>query len=374
MNKVTYLFIDDEESNRTTAANLKSKILEIDFHIVEENWEKQLNFLLNKSDDFDGLLLDWQLQGEETENGYDAEALAQQIRRLASEKKLKKDFPIILCSAADNYNDVFSRDLTGHDLFDLTFTKNDFGEEDRVPKIRKKFFALAKDYMKLKERDLSLSTVLGENILDSDRIEPRLTSILEKKLKEGIPHEIARFVINEMLEKNGILINEEVLAVRLGIDSKKSNGWSNLLDRLDEYSYKGLFYLGWRRWWMPDIDRWWKSKFPSMSLRRTSPSVKTKHINELLSLSLHPIEYKSRKHKSDFFWTVCAETKVPIDTTDGLILADQENLYPWQDKKYISIDAATNPNIELSCPVAIFEESRLNLLKEKFNVRPRRRR
>lgn len=98
MNKVTYLFIDDEESNRTTAANLKSKILEIDFHIVEENWEKQLNFLLNKSDDFDGLLLDWQLQGEETENGYDAEALAQQIRRLASEKKLKKDFPIILCS------------------------------------------------------------------------------------------------------------------------------------------------------------------------------------------------------------------------------------------------------------------------------------
>lgn len=375
---MTYFFIDDQKSNRTIANNLTNEDLHILFHLVEDKWETQLSFLIDQINEFDGLLLDWQLQGEKPDSnkGYDAEALAQQIRRLASEGKITKDFPIILCSAARNYPDVYQRDHTGHDLFDLAFSKSVFSEDERVGQIRNRFIALAKDYKKLNNLDFrtNIKTLLAiedESFLDGRFIESVMSRLDEGK---GIPHEISRFIIDELLHKSGELISEGILAVRLGVDlSKSGEHWARLTERLSHIKYRGLFSDGWNRWWSAQIGAWWKNQFTPNSLRRSSAKTKVDLLNNKFELSLKPIEPSSDKHVSTFFWTKCAETGIPIDTSDGLLLSGQENFYPWQDKQYVSIEAVTNPRIELETPVASFEKPRLESLKQKYvERRPRR--
>ncbi|TXB62118.1 hypothetical protein [Phaeodactylibacter luteus] len=375
---MTYFFIDDQETNQTIADNLKNENLHIIFHLVKDKWESQLSFLIDQIEEFDGLLLDWQLQGEKADSnkGYDAEALAQQIRRLASEGKIQKDFPIILCSAARNYPDVYQRDHTGHDLFDLAFSKSVFSEDEKVGQIRNRFTSLAKDYKKLNNPDFrnDLNVLLA--IEDESFLDDRFTDSLRKRLDDGrgIPHEISRFIIDELLNKSGELISESILAIRLGVDiSKSGEDWIILVEKLSKSKYKGLFSNGWSRWWSSQVSAWWKNQFTPNSFRRSSSKTKVGLLNDKFELSLNPIESLSDKHSSTFFWTKCTETGIPIDTSDGLLISGQENFYPWQDKRYVSIEAVTNPRIELKKPVASFERSRLESLKQKYAPkRPKR--
>lgn len=62
-----------------------------------------------------------------------------------------------------------------------------------------------------------------------------------KLLFENPVHTISNFVIKNLLEKSGILITEELLATRLGINQFKSEDWVKVLGKLEKYLYKGLF-------------------------------------------------------------------------------------------------------------------------------------
>ena len=57
---------------------------------------------------------------------------------------------------------------------------------------------------------------------------------------------------------------------------------------------------------------------------------------EKLGLNLS-VAKSSDKNLSSNYWTICKQTKLPLDPFDGIELLEEE-FKPWQDKDYVSID------------------------------------
>lgn len=66
---------------------------------------------------------------------------------------------------------------------------------------------------------------------DISFIDSRFLSELEDYQSSPV-HVQARFIITELLDKQGLLINEDVLAARLGIDKTSSPDWELLKQSL----------------------------------------------------------------------------------------------------------------------------------------------
>lgn len=72
------------------------------------------------------------------------------------------------------------------------------------------------------------------------------------------------------------------------------------------------------------------------------------------------------KSVSDEFWTICKGYNRPLDPVDGLIIQGQDNLYPWQEPEYVSIDAALKEKYRKLGQVADVEKEYLEELKVVF--------
>lgn len=192
----------------------------------------------------------------------------------------------------------------------------------------------------------------------------RFITTFNEQLKQPI-HNVAKFILVELLKRQGLLISEEILAARLGIDLKRSADWNTFLERiLSSIKYVGVFSDYWMRWWMPLLEKWWNSVSPNNYLRSLSAIERVEIIKKETGFNnLIPIE-KSEKSSSNTFWTICKGSHIPIDTIDGLILVNQDNLYPWQDKEYVSIDEVlAEENKDEWIDVATSEKMRLEKLK-----------
>lgn len=224
---------------------------------------------------------------------------------------------------------------------------------------------MAKGYRSINLSAENLSKVLS---IDISIVDERFVSELNN-LANNPSHVIANFLVNELLLKQGLLIDERTLAARLGIDIEQSSeDWEQVLSSLNEALYKGVFYQGWERWWMPIIEIWWnKTIHAETYLRATSASDRVEYIKKELKLTkIYPSE-KMPKSDSDEFWTVCKGNNRPLDPVDGLMIDRQENLYPWQDPDYVSVEAALHrTNINIWKKVAKLEEERLKELQVQY--------
>lgn len=197
-----------------------------------------------------------------------------------------------------------------------------------------------------------------EDIRFIDEVE----TIIEKPISV-----ISDFLIENLLGKTGILISENILATRLGVDKSKSSDWTKILKKLENHLYKGAFSEGWKRWWMSGLENWWSSELQiEKSLRSTKANDKVNLLKERLELSeLIPLE-KAEKSKSETFWTNCIGSGVAIDTVDGLLMAGQDNYFPWQDKSYVSIEEALNPKRkDIWGKLSPFESHKFELLQKQ---------
>lgn len=329
-----YLYIDDEGDSHKIEGFIIDQKLSFKTEQHRDNWEQQIEHLKSNVVDFDGLLLDLKLDDTPNENQkracFRGTALAQEIRTLQKEKSFKH-FPIALFSA----NDKASLDNTGRDLFDLCIEKDAVNVES-FPIYANKLLALAEGY-KLLSKNLQTSAYLGVEIEELDS-----SFVRELKNREDEPvHILSKFIVDELLMKQGLLVDEFVLAARLGIDIN-SQDWSSLLELLKPVaSYQGVFNEGWPRWWMHKIYEWWKSLAPeNVHLRSTSASERVRIIKEKTSLINLASAKKIDKSRSEEYWTVCKGYNRPLDPLDGLLIFGQDNLYSWQEPEYISVDAA----------------------------------
>ncbi len=353
-----FLYIDDDAIAKVGGFSNNLEIFTVQ-HC--DSWESQLKFIEKESMLIDGLILDLKLNDVPNANKIRADfrgsTIAQEIRNRQKEKVIK-EFPIILYSANDKV--LESLEKSGLELFDLFMDKGNM-DEKAFDEYSKQLIALGLCYQK-HSRIFDIRELLK---VEPTFIDPRFVSLFNSLANR--PYYITvGFVLNELINKSGLLIDENLLAARLGVDKDKSQSWSALLDCLSSCQYEGILSGGWRRWWMFKIENWWKS-ISSEHLRTMSASKRVRLISERYKLNDLKESEKIPKAKSDEFWCVCKGYEQPLDPIDGLLIAGQDNLYPWQDYEYVSIDAALQRKRKYEWEdVAEIEKGKLEIYKKVY--------
>lgn len=243
--------------------------------------------------------------------------------------------PIILFSANDKVKS--SLEKAGIDIFDL------FIDKGRVNVTTfniysKQLEALSESYKLIDQsKDIILNSILEIDIEELDiRFIETLNSLLQNPL-----HIILGFILNQLILKPGLLVNEDLLAARLGVDKYRSKDWNSLIEIISQTcKYNGVLSKGWERWWMCLVEKWWYENISTQHLRTVSAQDRVKLICDVTNLKDLVAAEKIEYAKSDEFWCVCKGLNKPLDPLDGLLIANQDHLYIWQDQEYVSVYAA----------------------------------
>lgn len=334
------VYIDDENEDRSQAyADGLSTLGLIEITIIKPtSFETLRDELVNEQSNIDALILDLRLDGNqqgERVAKYTAPILATGIRsHCLIEDGFKKEFPILLISSKANLKKYFDSDTSSHDLFDYTFNKAAVGNEGE--KYEMLIYSITESYKVISEGKTEFAKMLAFPSLKD--IENKIFTSKFLTGEGTSVSEISQYIFNEIINKSGILIDEKILAARLGINIEKSEDWNELLDYLKEYKYSGIFCNAFKRWWFNGIMDWWNDNFPNKLLIRFNAEDRVSLLKEKLDLQgIHAAE-PIAKTTSSKFWTICQAYERPLDPKDGF-LVDGNQLQPWQDKRYISLES-----------------------------------
>lgn len=341
--KQKFLYLDDESGEHTTeiAELLQAEDDQLEIKVdTPKSFGDQIKQL--KKEKYDGLILDLRLD-EKSEAEYRALTLAQEVRTRATEGSMN-DIPIIVCSTDAKLKKSYSKDSTGHDLFDAKYLKNEELVEDSE-RVSKELVSFALGYKaiselksKIRGAGAQLKQFLGLNEEELQNLDLRLLDYFGE-VEGRLPiHEYARFIMNELIIPTGPLVDSRVLAARLGVDHE-SEDFGNLINKSLKFaSYKGPFCENWNRWWWHLVEDWWgqKAKTNLAFLNATDRVEELKKITKFQKLTVAaPIS----DVYATSYWYVCEYFKQPLDPIDGVLVETKEPL-PWQDQKYMSIKAA----------------------------------
>lgn len=350
-----YLYIDDESNIQLepfiTALTGRTDELEIVLQAPKELGDQidEFSSILNN---YDGLILDWRLDQLPNQEGrrvrFRAAALAQELRTRATETRAGivggaiRDLPIVLWSTYEKLKGSYYGDDTSHDLFDYKQHKQRVVEDSE--RVRVELVSLAKGYREIAEKvgrhNSFPEIVLTEDQRGSLTLDPR---IAERFISiDSTPyHELAKFILKELILRPGPLISEELLAARLGINKEASSGWRTFLRTLPDNSrYQGPFRDAWPRWWAQVIEKdWWQAMCHPRSLsllrapERVERLIQCTGISDLVAATPISPTYQDR------YWTVCEYSTCPLDPIDGVTIVEKEP-EPWQERRYISLRVA----------------------------------
>jgi hypothetical protein len=341
------LCIDDEEEEKVEGVlrNLLTRPTDLFIeHQRAKGWNEQIDYIKTYqstteplTDKWDGILMDLKLEFPISENAtdrlvYGASALAQEIRSLVKKGDLV-DTPILLYSTDENFMTYF--DKTGTDLFDACFKKNDIVVNDSKIDF---FIAHAIAYQKIIENTNDIVSLLQSPNSDYAK---EVNSYFEK-LKTV--HEKASFIYNQVVQPTGLLIDEDTLAIRLGIDRTRSNEWEQVKTHFEAFRYKGIYAEITPKWWMTGLNKWWKTNFVALSIQNTSAEKKVESLKAHLRLNNLAVITKPEHHQYDLYWHKCIKSSLPTATADGL-RCFEEPRYTWQTPQYVSLNYVWNSTL-----------------------------
>lgn len=339
MRKEVYLYIDDENgSSEISTLNgfNDTKIIEVkrfnlsnfrDFGSLKKELKRSCN-----EKEFDGLIIDLRLDGAgEDRTEFNATAITSELRSISARGDIRS-FPIVLCSTEEKIKQTYDSDRTSHDLFDYKLSKSN-PEPDWI-KISTKLKSLSEGY-----KWMQLSKRTPNEIIGVNHLEIMDERIVEKLLNFSVTYDFTHFIIKDFFHQTNPLINERILAARLGVDLSKtsSEAWEKLsISILDEVKYKGLFAAGWNRWWADRLVEWFTNisgeKLPFLNAEKRVEILKNKFGLEEIAHA-NPLEFCT----SSEFWSICEGYKVPIDPLEAFKIHTTADLKPWQESKVISL-------------------------------------
>ena len=166
----------------------------------------------------------------------------------------------------------------------------------------------------------------------------------------------------------GPLIDENYLSARLGIDRKASADWDALkYELLKETRYRGVFSDAFDRWWMYKINDWWQKIEKENTLASLDARERIEILKERLGLQRLTVAETIIKSSSYRYWTVCQGFERPLDPREGLRI-DEKDPLPWQETRYISIEAALERvKHDQGLKVHPLERERFNDIKKIFS-------
>ncbi|HEX8394148.1 MAG TPA: hypothetical protein VF665_17525 [Longimicrobium sp.] len=349
-----YIYLDDEPIEAVRpyirAVENAGEGLAIE-HRHPQQYPKQMETLREEhlGGALDGLILDLRLDqfpnlaAGDKRADYRASTLAQEIRTRATEGVLP-EFPIVLLSTDERLRRSYVNDDTSHDLFDVKSLKERIEDPVGAARLSAELIALVEGYKRIGQAHSRKRGVnRGLMILGIDEQPPYLDPrILNHFLgRDGTPpiHEVARFVLRELLDTPGPLIDSGVLAARMGIDQGRSPGFKTLVDRLNEASYQGAFAAGWPRWWAAGVESAWRAMGNASGSLRTTPSAeRVAYLRKELKIRDLVPATAFKPSSSTMFWTICRASGDPLDPKEGF-LVDRQPKFPWQDRVYVSLTA-----------------------------------
>ncbi|RYU68089.1 hypothetical protein ERW51_10305 [Aliivibrio finisterrensis] len=301
----------------------------------------------------DLILMDFRLmQGGGEVN---APAIAQYYRSLSIDNS-SLCLPVVLLSN-DTKIHGFYDDFTSHDLFDFFIIKENLSEnKEKYSLLMKEHIESYKFISTLQAREEDLTELLKvPKKLELD-IDPRIKETLRNKKYKSNIYMASKFIFNNVVKSIGVLIGEDVLSARLGID-KSSESWDELCSQLKECEYTGIYSGSYRRWWADGIEVWWNETIEeSNHLRRFNSEEKLTVIcSKLPGLKLKKVE-GDLNTKTDNFWTICQCSLLPVDPSEAFEIQADLTLMPWLDTQYYSYESVRD--YDLNDQLTDIEKSR----------------
>ncbi|MBD3628289.1 hypothetical protein [Cyclobacterium sp.] len=330
MKKILYL--DDEKDDLVLPIKRKLEStgkLEIKWD-KPDFYESEVGNLLDSLSHYDGLLLDLQLNGPQEDGKqvkYQAPTIAQTIRTYATEGKIK-DIPIILCSTEARIKETYDKDFTSHNLFDWTFLKKDINDETI-----EKIICMCNGYSLIVDKKGDFEEILKRKVSEIDE---RVFSRFMSKKSTPPSHEIARVIFKDLVQPIGLLVDENILAARLGIDIAKSADTKKVFETFNDQKYRGVFSECWPRWWSDLIVETFE-KITGKSLAVLNAKERVDAIKQSLRLNNIVSASPEELNSSTDFWTICQVSKNPLDPFEGYRINMREEPKPWQEYSYASL-------------------------------------
>lgn len=366
------LYIDDfAEESHNPCESFASALMSQNFLNIEiikpRKLEDFTETLKQKYSDFDSYIIDLRLNENPKDSDdatYFAQTLAQTIRTGQNiSSPYFNTFPLFLLTSDENYKDFYKGDLTSHDLFDLYYIKGKLADKGYI--YEKQIASIINCYVQVSNSfDDSEKKFILTQLLGCEDFEIEIFNLNIDNMRSI--SEVSQFILKQIVLRNGIVINENVLASRLGVDNKSSEDWDKLKLILSYNSilYTGVLSDGWDRWWSQRLIDWWEEQFstPLIALNATD---RVKLITEKFGLKnlneAKPIE----DELSNQFWTICQVYKTPLDTADGYLI--NRNYEMWQDKEYVCFKAIIErDSVKEGIKLHPSEKERFELAKSNY--------
>lgn len=338
---IRYLYIDDEkESSVSSLADglSDSGLIQVERMPISSQMSfvslySQISKDLNDKG-YEGILLDMCLNGGgENQLQYSASPLAQQLRTMMSQGETR-EAAIILCSTDEKMRQSYYQDKASHDLYDYRFTKEDIATS---PFIAQKMAAIGKAYTILREKkDLTVYDIIGHE--KTSLLDDRVFSRFENHSFSA--YDIIDYLIKQVFNIPGILIDDELLAARLGVDIEKTptDAWQSIKQLCKEqFGYSGLLSEGWELYWTDKMYLFFKEK--GVVLATLSAQDRVTVVEQITGVKGLIVANPIRLCTSTYYDTVCMSLHKPMYSREGYEVCCISELKPWQEKRYVSLYA-----------------------------------
>ncbi|MDX1906970.1 MAG: hypothetical protein SF053_08025 [Bacteroidia bacterium] len=341
-----YIWIDDDEAEAKSHAKLlnSKRISYIDSTItLVINVLRPISFESLISDisnmHYDGLILDLRLDS----TVFRAPEFAQAVRSSAADRNRTirlKDVPIVLTSSDIKIVESFSGDKVGKDLFDWRMLKEEI--PDRYKFFAEKLVCLAKAYTETnvpyENPQKALSKLLG--ISDSE-LDVAVSSDFGTKDTFFPLHEYILFIERELIERPGLLVDEETFAARLGIslptvkeDIIQTEEWNKIKGTFSNASYTGVLSCSFKRWWGQKVNEYFQ-ELTNQSIVTIDARTRVALLKEKLNLQSIEVAKPIEGNRSYRYWSICEAQQEPLDPLEGLRITEPEPK-SWQSHRYLS--------------------------------------
>lgn len=294
-----------------------------------------------------GILMDVDLSNE-TGRKQTGPGMSQDIR-IAQVKQAIPPFPIVRFSLRDKVLENIGRDSSSDDLFDLKIEKDGLSAEAARVAARTKLIGVRQIYDELQPRDvvLPLPTLLG---LSTELWLKWGSNAFQSDFELGDRVHLRAAPLIRMMVHPGLLIEEDVLGFRLGIDTAASKGWAALKEDLVPYAYRGVAADRFHRWWARGVEEWWQDKLSAETpLAGCTVAKRVEHLSRFFQ-EIAPLKMP-RGSLGERPWRYCLLTKeqrqevIPVDPSRAVRIRPRSAMPPWLDPLYAALGVALqNPD------------------------------
>jgi hypothetical protein len=302
----------------------------------------------------DGILMDVDLSYAEGERN-SGPGLAQHIR-VKQKARDVGEYPVVRFSYRDKVEKNVQGDPTSDDLFDLKIQKEEVPKDRQS--VQRRLLGISKVYAGLATENPLTAETLGALLgIKQEQIDRWSHTAFNDRLLSSLQvatHVAASAFMRGFIAQAGLLVGEEVLSFRLGVDRAASgNAWESLRDILP-FRYTGLASDEFARWWARGLDDWWYGLNSEGSLAATAIGNRIDILNAKSGVNgLVPLQMP-RGSAGDKPWRSCVLTLeedplafIPVDPAEAVRLTPRDDLALWVDPLYAALGPALSSKDDL---------------------------